>query len=493
MRSVTIEPTFESWRVEARTLIAAGVGPEKVSWTDSSSGQEELFSGLEVPTAKERVEIKVGKAFLDFARTVACNADPQRWAILYELLWRQTVKNERHLLGIATDSTVSRANAMAKEVRRDVHKMRAFVRFRKVGATESGREQFVAWFEPFHHIVRLNAPFFAKRFTGMDWSILTPHECAHWDGIQLYFTPGVPKSEAPDGDALENLWLSYYGSIFNPARLKLKAMQTEMPVKYWKNLPEAPLIRELTSAAAHRLDSMVEREALEPGAAPKNVYLSKLGEMNTAPVLRDTAMDLAERPLDELRELASHCRACPLWENGTQTVFGEGDPDAKIMLIGEQPGDREDIAGRPFEGPAGKLLDEALDEAGVDRESLYVTNAVKHFKWKPQPRGKRRIHDKANRAEMKACRPWLLGEIARVQPEVIVTLGNTAAQSVIRSDFRILSERGETTGSNDLGFGGRIVSTVHPSYILRMRDEMKKQDEFDRFVADLAKARAMMA
>ncbi len=493
MLSVSIEPTFESWRAKARGLIAEGARPEEVSWTDSSSGQGELFSEAERSAEKGLVEIRVGKAFLDLAKTVACNVDSRRWAILYEIIWRMSVGNERHLLGLATDSAVSKANAMAKEVRRDIHKMRAFVRFRKVGETESGREQFVSWFEPFHYIVRLNAPFFAKRFAGMDWSILTPQECAHWDGERVRFTSGVSRSEAPDEDALETLWLGYYRSIFNPARLKLKAMQAEMPVKYWKNLPEAPLIRELTNVAARRRDSMVDREAIEPGAVPRNVYLAKLGERNRAPVLRDTGMDYTDRTLDELKDLASHCRACPLWEKGTQTVFGEGDFEAEIMLIGEQPGDREDIIGRPFQGPAGKLLDHALEEAGLDREDLYVTNAVKHFKWKPRSRGKRRLHDKANRAEMKACRPWLLGEIARVRPKVIVTLGNTAAQSVVRPNFRILSERGDATGPTEVGFDGRIVATVHPSFLLRLQDESEKRDEFSRFVSDLSMARAMTA
>jgi len=490
MRAVTIEPTFEAWRSRARVLLAEEVKPGEIAWSDAASGQGqgELFSEADPLPEKRGAEFRVGKAFVDLARTVSCHCDPRCWGLLYEILWRLVVAGEKHLLQVATDPAVSVANAMAREVRRDLHKMRAFVRFRKVGESEAGREQFVAWFEPFHRIVRTNAPFFAKRFAGMEWSILTPRECAHWNGERLQFTPGVPRSEAPDGDALEELWLGYYRSIFNPARLKWNAMRAEMPVKYWKNLPEAPLIRELASEAGRRRDAMVEREAVSPGSVPRISYLSHLAERNEAPVLREAGPGVEDRSLDEMRARASCCRACPLWESATQTVFGEGNPAARLMIIGEQPGDREDITGQPFQGPAGRLLDRALATAGLDRGTLYLTNAVKHFKWKPEPRGKRRLHEKANRREMKACRPWLLGEIARVDPEVIVTLGNTAAQAVIRPGFRVLDGRGEVAGGNEIGFEGRIVATVHPAYLLRMAEGKRKREEFDRFVAELATA-----
>lgn len=159
--------------------------------------------------------------------------------------------------------------------------MHAFVRFRFVGTDKAtGREQFVAWFEPEHRIVRLAAPFFQKRFAGMDWSILTPHECVHWDGTALHFTRGVPHSAAPGEDALEKLWRTYFRSIFNPARLKVKAMQAEMPKKYWKNLPEAEVIPELIANSAQRVAEMLEAEERPAKPAPKNAYLEKLRRMN---------------------------------------------------------------------------------------------------------------------------------------------------------------------------------------------------------------------
>src|SRR5580704_2830863 len=186
--------------------------------------------------------------------------------------------------------------------------------------------------------------------------------------------------------------------------------------------------------------------------------------------------------LEELREASQACKACDLWKLGTQTVFGEGMPGAKIMLVGEQPGNQEDLEGKPFVGPAGKLLDVALEEAGIDRKKVYVTNAVKHFKW--EPRGKRRIHKKPNAAEIAACRPWLDSEIAAVRPKVIVCLGATAAQALLSKDFRVTQHRGEFIESTLAPY---VAATVHPSSILRSPDENARHEEMTRFIADLKK------
>jgi uracil-DNA glycosylase len=186
--------------------------------------------------------------------------------------------------------------------------------------------------------------------------------------------------------------------------------------------------------------------------------------------------------LEELQNAAKNCKACDLWKLGTQTVFGEGTPNAKIMLIGEQPGNQEDLEGRPFVGPAGKLLDAALEEAGIDRKKVYVTNAVKHFKW--EPRGKRRIHKKPNAVELAACRPWLDAEIAALRPKIIVCLGATAAQSLLGRDFRVTQHRGEFLKSPLAPY---VLATVHPSSILRAPDEATRAKEMKRFIADLKK------
>jgi len=186
--------------------------------------------------------------------------------------------------------------------------------------------------------------------------------------------------------------------------------------------------------------------------------------------------------LEDLKKAAKNCQACDLWKRGTQTVFGEGAPNAKIMFVGEQPGDQEDLEGRPFVGPAGKLLDRALEDAGIDRKKVYVTNAVKHFSW--EPRGKRRIHKKPNAVEIAACRPWLDAEIATLRPKIIVLLGATAAQSLLGRDFRVTQHRGEFLKSELAPY---VMATVHPSSILRAPDEQARHDAMKQFITDLKK------
>ena len=184
--------------------------------------------------------------------------------------------------------------------------------------------------------------------------------------------------------------------------------------------------------------------------------------------------------LKELAEAAKKCTACHLYKRGTQTVFGEGPKNATIMLIGEQPGDYEDVAGKPFVGPAGKIMDRALEEAGIDRKHVYVTNAVKHFKW--EPRGKRRIHQKPNSREIAACRPWLEAELRLVKPKLVVCLGATAGQTVFGPTFRVTRERGKVLSSK---LAPKVVATVHPSSLLRQPDEESREREYASFVRDL--------
>jgi uracil-DNA glycosylase len=186
--------------------------------------------------------------------------------------------------------------------------------------------------------------------------------------------------------------------------------------------------------------------------------------------------------LDGVRQAASHCKACDLWKLGTQTVFGEGPSTAKVMLVGEQPGDREDTEGKPFVGPAGNLLNKALEEAGIDRKIVYVTNAVKHFKWTPDPRGKRRIHKKPRYSEIQACRPWLEAEIALVRPKVLVCLGATAAQALLGKEFSVTRQRALWVQSELAPY---VMATVHPSSILRAQDSESREAQMKMFVRDL--------
>jgi DNA polymerase len=464
------ESEFDGWRQAARSLALGGVTPTEVTW--SVKGDAELFAptGTPLPSHSADDTFTVSAKFVELAKSAILHRDRERFALLYRLLWR--LRGHHDLLDIATDSEVARISAMAKAVRRDEHKMHAFVRFREVGRERDAR--YIAWFEPEHHIVELAAPFFARRFADMPWSILTPDLCAHWDGLAVAFTPGVSKSEAPTSDRLEETWRRYYATIFNPARLKVKAMQTEMPRKYWRNLPEASMIKPLIADAARKTDAMIAREATERHKPQRQ----------EEPMPRKTA---AADSLEALREEAADCRACPLWKDATQTVFGEGPKHAPIMLVGEQPGDKEDLAGKPFVGPAGQMLDRALEEAGVDRNKVYVTNAVKHFKF--VPRGKIRLHQKPNTPEIKACRPWYERELAAIEPELVVALGATAAQSVFGKATPVNKNRGHLI---DLEAGRKALVTVHPSYLLRVPDEETKAREYERFVEDLKIAAAFL-
>ena len=394
---------------------------------------------------------------------VICNADPERFALLHRAL--AALRDRPGLLDDAADPLVNRLYVLDKAVRRDVHKMRAFVRFRAVEDAEG--ERFVAWFEPEHHIVRLNSGFFTRRFAQMRFSILTPELCLHWDGA-LAFTPGALRADAPDGDPLEATWKTYYANIFNPARLMVNAMTKEMPRKYWKNMSETALIPELVAGAARRTRGMIDAG----GDTGK----------------QDAIGTDAANALDALRAEAATCTRCPLYLSATQTVFGEGPADAPLVFVGEQPGDQEDLAGRPFVGPAGQVFDRALAAAGIDRARAYVTNAVKHFKF--EPRGKRRIHSKPGGPEIEACRWWIDRELAAIRPRVVVALGATAARSLTGRAVTIGKERGRAIARAD---GSELWITVHPSFLLRIDDRAAADAEFDRFVADLAAIRNRVA
>jgi DNA polymerase len=207
---------------------------------------------------------------------------------------------------------------------------------------------------------------------------------------------------------------------------------------------------------------------------------------NTAPI----AAEAHAPTLGELRDQVGACRGCDLWRRATQAVFGEGPGDARVMFVGEQPGDAEDVAGHPFVGPAGRLLDRTIVAAGLDRDRIYVTNTVKHFKWVPAPRGKRRLHSKPGAGEIAACRPWLEGEIAIVRPSVVVCLGASAARALLGPRFRVSDQRGAWIPSP---LAAATLATVHPSSILRERDDARRHDAFERFVGDLTIVRERVA
>jgi len=477
MHSIDPGNSFATWRDAARRMLAAGVPPQEILWEKPA----DLLAGIaEDPTiyqVSSRKSPAVPRDFLELAANAACHADPGRWALLYRLLWRITRGGEKRLTEIATDPDIARARLMEKNVRREIHKMHAFVRFRKTGEREDGREIFVAWFEPEHHIVEAATPFFRKRFANMDWSIFTPKGCAHWDGGTLAFTPGVERDPCDDPDALEAAWRTYYRSIFNPARLKTKAMQTEMPRRYWKNLPEAEIIEELIRDSRPRTGEMIATEPRPLRPEPRNEYLAHLRQLSYLP---GCTLPPPGTPPDEIARLLASCRRCPLWQRATRAVPGCGPADARIMIVGEQPGEREDLEGRPFVGPAGQLLDRALAAAGIDRNKAYLTNAVKHFKW--TARGKLRLHQKPDAAEIDACKPWLLAELSSVAPDALILLGNSAAGALLGPGQQVLRDHGRIDAPH---LAPRVILTFHPSHLLRLPDPAAAEKAFSDLVADL--------
>ncbi|MFZ2031284.1 MAG: UdgX family uracil-DNA binding protein [Vitreimonas sp.] len=482
MIAVDLAPTagFAEWREKARALVAARAAPDTLIWRGENV--PELF-GAEQSTAAKDCVLSVPRAFVEIAEMAALHRDTERFALLYRVLWR--LQSERRLMDDAADPDVLKVRALAKAVARDEHKMHAFVRFREVADTNGPR--YVAWFEPQHHITLKVADFFVKRFAGMRWSIVTPDASLHWDGEALAIGPGGKRSDVPTEDARDEDWRAYYESMFNPARLKVRAMQREMPKHYWRNLPEAAGIPHLIRNASNRTDAMVHAHPTTPrkraGAAhakikPENLpgRLEPVAEHEKAPA-----------SIKDLNHALSACRACPLWRDATQAVAGEGRTDAPLLaLVGEQPGDQEDLAGRPFVGPAGRVLDRALEAAGIERSEIFITNAVKHFKH--EPRGKRRLHKRPDKGEAKICRWWVKNELELVAPTLVVALGVTALQSLSVHKGSLTAVRETTLKTRE---GRSMRATIHPSALLRLPDEADKDAEFDRFVADLKSAKSI--
>ncbi len=456
---------WDGWRRHARGFVLAGIPPEQVAWAVEGEPAGLFGPTAPAPAPDRPGEVRVPRAFLPLSQQVILHRDPARFMLLHRMLAR--LQDEPRLIEVASDPDVARLAALAKAVRRDQHKMKAFVRFRTIHDEEG--ERYVAWFEPAHHIVEATAPFFQRRFAAMRFAILTPDRCASWDGTRMTFAPGADRADAPAEDAMEEAWRVYYASIFNPARLKVDAMRAEMPRKYWRNLPEASLIPALIGESQTRTQEMIAAMPREP--KPNRHRLVASASADAPPA--------AAGSLEALRRDAQGCRACPLWAPATQTVFGEGREGAAVMIVGEQPGDKEDLAGRPFVGPAGQLFDRALDELGIARAKLYVTNAVKHFKF--EPRGKFRLHRSPNGGDIAACRPWLMGEIDLVKPRLVVAMGASAAQALFGRPTPVGRNRGTVM---PLSEGRDALVTVHPSYLLRLPDGDRER-EYRAFADDL--------
>ena len=365
----------------------------------------------------------VSRSLVSLASLAIQAREPTRFDLLYRLVWHANA-------GTADEAAMRRAQGLALAVRAEAHRMRTHVRFMELD------DCHVGWYEPAHFVLEGNAQLIARRFPQPSFAILTPDGVAYWDTKELRFSGGATVS---DDDALRRWWHSHRAALVRDARVGTAIPEAE-------DLDEVP--------------RPPDRPALGPVVLPVQ----------------------ADAPLQEAMHEASDCHRCHLYEPATQTVFGEGPAHAKVLFVGEQPGDQEDVIGRPFVGPAGQIMDRAMEEAGIDRRTVYITNAVKHFKF--TPRGKRRIHQTPETPEIQACRFWLDVELVRLQPRLVVAMGGTAARALLGRQVTISRERGRPIEMPD---GQTAFVTVHPSFLLRVPDEDAKAREYRAFVADLRK------
>lgn len=452
--------TATAWRDAARKLLAARVRPEDVMWDFDGQAPQLFESAADLPAPRRPV--KVSKDFVDLANVVVWHKDTQRFGRLYALLWR--LKDTPGLMADRADADLAKLRQMEKAVRRCQHKMKAFVRFRDLRA-DGPRRSFGAWFEPTHYTMEPTAQFFVRRFGDMDWMIVTPSVTAKFTNGTLTLHPGDAKPDLPE-DGAEALWGTYFCNIFNPARVKISAMTSEMPKKYWKNMPETQFIPGLIADAEAKVKRMQE-------AAPT------LPPERMAAIREQLTQSAQPASWNMLDADLTGCARCPLHAPATQVVKGSGPRDAALMIVGEQPGDQEDLQGRPFVGPAGQLFRVLATRAGLDADAAYITNAVKHFKF--QQRGKRRIHQNPTTSEIDHCAWWLRSEAQLVKPELILAMGASAARATTGNGKNILKRRGTIEIGKD---SVPVYLTVHPSHLLRLPDADRTAAE-QAFTADL--------
>lgn len=419
---LTSETDWAGWRQATRSLVLNGIAPEEVEWTVGGT-PEALPPGSGT--------FHVPRALVALAEQVIQARRPERFGLMYGLVWRAHGGGKPE---DAADPDLRLARRLALAVRADAHRMRTNIRFMPV---RGGR--FLGWFEPLHHVLAANAQMMARRFPALAFSMVTPDGSAHVAEGRVRVGPGLPRVE---DDAALGAW--------------------------WQAQGEALLER------AEPLGEAPAAEAVDEAPRPPD-----------RPALGPVVMHAQPDPeLQAAAGEAGSCTRCHLHAPATQTVFGEGPADARLLFVGEQPGDQEDVIGRPFVGPAGQMMDRAMEEAGIDRRAVYVTNAVKHFKF--TPRGRRRIHQTPEAAEIHACAFWLDVERTRLRPELTVLMGATAARAVLGRQVTISRERGRPIPLPD---GRRVFVTVHPSFLLRVPDPEAKAREYAAFVRDLAAAR----
>ncbi len=424
------ETDWTGWRHAARAFVLAGIEPAALTWTIGEDGDT-------VPDAEGTFTLS--RTLVSLAAQAFQAREPERFGLLYALVWRAHHGNL--VIGDEADLDLRLARRWALAVRADAHRMRTLLRFLPVKSRDQPR--FLGWYEPDHFVLEGNARLMARRDPAHDFTIVTPDATAHRDRTGIRFGHGLKNPN--DDDTL---------------------------LAWWDNHQETLL------HDTHDGGGLPEAEELDE--APRPLDRPPLGSVVLAASQTSATRKLARE--------ARGCERCELYGPATQTVFGEGPRDARVMFIGEQAGDQEDVIGRPFVGPAGQLLDEALEDAGIDRRRIAVTNAVKHFKF--TLRGRRRIHQAPSVGEIDICRFWLDAERTALNPALLVLLGGSAGRAVLGRPVAVTRERGRPIHLAD---GGTAFLTVHPSYILRQPDAASRAREYAALVRDLVAVRELVS
>lgn len=484
MKRIPIEPSFAVWRRAARALLRQGVEPSQVEWVESegeAGAQDALVtesafaipdhSGTEIADAAAvPATPAIPRELLAWLKTAACFRAPDRWALLYRVLWRWT-RGERNVLDL-DDPDGALLDQRIRTVERETEDLLILTLFRRRDPSMEPPE-FVGWYEPNHDLLEHVAERFAERMGDSTWMLATPHGSVFWNGMLLRIgRPLMTECEqaapalaanAMTGEAItsaptEALWLAYYSSAFN-------AQPAPVPLRYWRTPPAGP-----------PLPARLARERSRLGAQSAAV---------TVPPMPPVEYSAVTPPLREPTGPLATCRRCALWRNAKQAVAGAGPAPAAIMVIGEQPGEDENQHGEPFTGPAGQLLDIVLARAGLKREALYLTYAVKHYKW--ETFDQQRIHRTPVWRELEACQYWLEKELAQIAPRVIVALGATALQTLTGTHINLSEYLGQTIAHS----GRLIVPTWHPSYALGMADATLRGDIVATIATAFSRAAAL--